>query len=130
MTRQLAAVASGRADPDLAIKGAQVLSTYSERMSPDREIWLTGGRIAAVKPAGAYKGSAAKVYDARGGIVAPGGASIDCTVRNLSATGAALEVVSPLYIPGRFKLIVQTDNLNRPCHVVWRKERRIGVAFD
>jgi adenine deaminase len=72
MTRQLAAAASGRADPDLVIKGARVLSTYSERMLPEREIWLIGGRIAAVKPAGAYKGSAAKVYDAHGGIVAPG----------------------------------------------------------
>jgi PilZ domain-containing protein len=59
-----------------------------------------------------------------------GGGSIGCTVRNISDTGAALEVVSPLYIPDRFKLIVQTDNLNRPCHVVWRKERRIGVVFD
>ena len=72
MTRQLAAVASGRADPDLVIKGARVLSTYSERVLPDREIWLTGGRIAAVKSAGAYKGSGARIHDARGGIVAPG----------------------------------------------------------
>ena len=72
LTRQLAAVASGRADPELVIKGARVLSTYSERMLDDREIWLSGGRIAAVKPSGAYKGSAAKVYDAEGGIIAPG----------------------------------------------------------
>jgi len=72
MTRQLAAVASGRSDPDLVIRGARVLSTYSERLLPDREIWLAGGRIAAVKPAGAYRGSAAKTYDAKGGIVAPG----------------------------------------------------------
>jgi adenine deaminase len=72
LTRQLAAVASGRADPDLVIKGARVLSTYSERMLKDREIWLSGGRVAAVKPSGTYKGSAAKVYDAKGGIVAPG----------------------------------------------------------
>src|SRR5712672_3271608 len=72
MTRQLAAVASGRAEPDLVIKGARVLSTYSERLLADREIWLTGGRIAAVKPSGAYKGSAARIHDARGGIVAPG----------------------------------------------------------
>jgi adenine deaminase len=48
MTRQLAAVASGRTKPDLVIRDAKVLSTYSERMLPDREIWLTGGRIAAV----------------------------------------------------------------------------------
>src|ERR1035437_763000 len=60
----------------------------------------------------------------KAGSISFGGGSIDCTVRNLSATGAALEVVSPLYIPDRFKLIVQTDNLNQPCHVVWRKERR------
>jgi adenine deaminase len=72
LTRQLAAVASGRADPDLVIKGARVLSTYSERILNDREIWLLGGRIAAVKPSGTYKGSAAKTYDAKGGIIAPG----------------------------------------------------------
>ncbi|MBX9646082.1 MAG: PilZ domain-containing protein [Xanthobacteraceae bacterium] len=59
-----------------------------------------------------------------------GGGAIDCTVRNLSQTGAALEVVSPLYIPDCFTLVVQTDQLKRPCHIVWRKEKRIGVAFD
>lgn len=66
----------------------------------------------------------------KAGIINFGGGSINCTVRNISNTGAALEVLSPLYIPDRFKLIVQTDNLNRPCHIVWRKERRIGVTFD
>jgi hypothetical protein len=64
------------------------------------------------------------------GSISFGGGSIDCTVRNLSATGAALEVVTPLFIPDRFKLIIQTENLNQPCHVVWRKERRMGVSFD
>jgi hypothetical protein len=39
-------------EPDLVITGARVLSTYSERILPDREIWIAGGRIAAVKPAG------------------------------------------------------------------------------
>jgi hypothetical protein len=59
-----------------------------------------------------------------------GGDGIDCTVRNLSETGAALEVVTPLFIPDRFTLIVPTDQLKRPCHIVWRKENRMGVAFD
>ena len=72
MTRKLAAVASGRAEPDLVIRDARVLSTYSERILPDREVWVAGGRIAAVKPNGTYKGSGAKLYDARGGIIAPG----------------------------------------------------------
>jgi adenine deaminase len=72
MTRKLAAVASGRAEPDLVIRGARVLSTYSERILPDREVWVAGGRIAAVKPAGTYRGGSAKSYDAKGGIIAPG----------------------------------------------------------
>ncbi|MDO6963357.1 adenine deaminase C-terminal domain-containing protein [Rhizobium alvei] len=71
MTRRMADVASGRATPDLVIGGARVLSTYSERILADREIWIAGGRIAAVKPAGTHKGGA-RFYDAKGGIIAPG----------------------------------------------------------
>lgn len=75
MTRRLADVASGRAPADLVITGARVLSTYSERIAREREVWIVGGRIAAVKPAGSYKkvnGTPGRVYDAKGGIIAPG----------------------------------------------------------
>src|SRR5919107_1344684 len=75
MTRRLSDVASGRAPADLVITGARVLSTYSERIAPEREVWIAGGRIAAVKPAGAYRqvsGAPGQVYDAKGGIIAPG----------------------------------------------------------
>ncbi|MBY5589846.1 amidohydrolase family protein [Rhizobium leguminosarum] len=72
MTRRLADVASARREPDLVILGARVLSTYSERLLDGREVWISGGRIAAVKPAGSYRGGSAKLYDARGGIIAPG----------------------------------------------------------
>ncbi|XUM21866.1 adenine deaminase [Bradyrhizobium oligotrophicum S58] len=74
MTRRLADVASGRVAPDLVITGARVLSTYSERIHPNRELWITGGRVAAVKPAGAHKAlpGGFAIYDAAGGIIAPG----------------------------------------------------------
>ncbi|MDN4983149.1 adenine deaminase C-terminal domain-containing protein [Bradyrhizobium sp. WYCCWR 13022] len=74
MTRRLADVASARIMPDLVISGARALSTYSERIHPGREVWITGGRIAAVKPSGTAKKtwSDVSVYDAAGGIVAPG----------------------------------------------------------
>ena len=74
MTRHLADVASARLAPDLVITGARVLSTYSERIHANREIWIAGGRIAAVKPSGAAKKawSGVATYDAAGGIVAPG----------------------------------------------------------
>ncbi|NEU11546.1 adenine deaminase [Methylobacterium sp. BTF04] len=71
MTRRLAAVASGRAEPDLVITGARLMSTYSERILPDREVWIAGGRIAAVFSAGTYTGAAQR-YDAKGGLLAPG----------------------------------------------------------
>jgi PilZ domain len=66
----------------------------------------------------------------KAGTIEFGGDPIDCTVRNLSAAGAAIDVLSPLFIPDRFTLHVPTEHLKRPCHIVWRKEKRIGVAFD
>ena len=66
----------------------------------------------------------------KAGTISFGGGAIDCTVRNLSETGAALEVVTPIFIPDRFTLIVQTEQLKRPCRIVWRKEKRMGVAFE
>ncbi len=65
----------GQAEPDLVIRGARVLSTYTERIRPDREIWVKAGRIAAVQPTGTWKktkGSQVTQFDAKGGIVAPG----------------------------------------------------------
>lgn len=58
------------------------------------------------------------------------GGGIDCMVRNMSAAGACLEVVSPFGIPDEFTLVVQTDHFQRPCHVAWRRHNRMGVAFD
>ncbi|HEY1109831.1 MAG TPA: amidohydrolase family protein, partial [Opitutaceae bacterium] len=77
MTRTLAAVAMGRDAPDLVITGARTLSTYTERIHRDQEVWIKGGRIAVVKPAGSFKkakiaGAKTRLYDARGGIIAPG----------------------------------------------------------
>lgn len=73
-TRKLAAVAAARAPADLVITDARILSTYSERISAPREIWISQGRVAAIQPLGAHRrGPApAAVYDARGGILAPG----------------------------------------------------------
>lgn len=64
------------------------------------------------------------------GSISFGGAAISCTVRNISATGALLEVESPLGIPERFLLVVPTDQWSRPCRVIWKSERRLGVRFE
>jgi hypothetical protein len=58
------------------------------------------------------------------------GSTINCLVRNISISGAALDVTNPLDIPERFDLVFKADGTHIPCHVVWRQEERIGVAFD
>jgi len=51
-------------------------------------------------------------------------------VRNMSNIGAALDVNSPVGIPEHFTLVFPADGLHMPCRVAWRKQKRIGVAFD
>ena len=53
---------------------------------------------------------------------------IDCTVRNLSETGALLRVVSVVGIPDQFVLII-SDNQKHNCTVVRRTATDIGVTF-
>lgn len=64
-----------------------------------------------------------------GSIVLANGGVIGCTIRNLSTTGASVEVTTPMGIPDEFSLTVEMEHRTRPCKVVWRKETRIGVAF-
>jgi hypothetical protein len=58
------------------------------------------------------------------------GAAIDCTVRNLSKTGACLIVTSPVGIPNEFDLVLDRDKVPRRCRVAWRATDRIGVEFQ
>lgn len=56
------------------------------------------------------------------------GDSSECIVRNLSESGAQLELRGPL--PNHFDLLVDGDQCRRSCSVVWRMEKRAGVRFD
>jgi hypothetical protein len=58
------------------------------------------------------------------------GGPVSCVVRDISTTGAALEVPSQIGIPAQFTLVLPDEGLHLPCQVVWRREFRIGVAFD
>jgi hypothetical protein len=61
-----------------------------------------------------------------------GGNSIDCAIRDLSTTGAQLEVSNQKTagIPAKFTLVIPGDALHLPCAVVWRSQYRMGVHFD
>jgi PilZ domain len=65
----------------------------------------------------------------KAGTITFGGNVVHCLVRNLSTSGAALEVSGQTRIPGRFVLQVPADGLHLPCRALWRNQYRIGVAF-
>jgi PilZ domain len=65
----------------------------------------------------------------KAGTIEFNGGTIDCVVRNVSDTGAQLEVASPVGIPGEFNLLISGNIAKRPCRVAWVKDKRIGVAF-
>ncbi len=66
----------------------------------------------------------------KAGTISFDGSGIDCLVRKMSDYGANLEVESQIGIPNSFHLVIDTEHSNHRCHVVWRKARRLGIAFD
>ena len=58
------------------------------------------------------------------------GGTISCSIRNISISGASLDVTNPLDVPERVNLVFKADRTHIPCHVIWRQEEQIGVAFD
>ncbi len=66
------------------------------------------------------------------GRIAFGGnrAVMGCIVRNLSDTGACLGVESPVDLPDAFNLVFDSGEASRTCYVMWRTDRRMGVAFS
>jgi adenine deaminase len=118
MTRSLAAVAMGREAPDLVITGADLLSTYTERIHHRREIWVKGGRIAVVKPAGSYRRSRlrdARLYDARGGILAPG--LVDPHVHIESSMMTACAFAEAALLNGTTTVFCDSHEIGNVCDV-------------
>jgi hypothetical protein len=56
--------------------------------------------------------------------------TLTCTVRNISAAGAALEGANLARTPDRFVLVMEMESAARSCKVVWRNKTQIGVQFS
>jgi len=52
---------------------------------------------------------------------------LDCAVRNLSNTGACLQLSTTYAIPMSFDVVL--DGVRRPCRAVWRTDTKMGVTF-
>ena len=64
-------------------------------------------------------------------------AGIECTVLDLSTTGAKLKVAGvtrrafapSLELPETFRLLIPRDNIAMDCRLAWREGDTIGVSF-
>jgi hypothetical protein len=62
-----------------------------------------------------------------------GGDKYPCTVRDISSSGAALELSDSATLVRRakaFTLVIPDDRLRLSCRVVWQRDYRMGVAFE
>jgi len=58
------------------------------------------------------------------GVIEFAGSTINCLIRNITISGAALDVTNPDNIPERFNLVFKADSTHFPCHVIWRQQLR------
>lgn len=66
-----------------------------------------------------------------GWITLDGGfAARPCNVEDLSTSGAKLVVDDPTAVPNKMRLAFTRDTRSsRPCEVVWRRGKTLGVRF-
>jgi hypothetical protein len=63
-------------------------------------------------------------------LILPGsGSTFSCVMRNLSETGALVELPSTIGVPQTVMLQTADGALSRTCSVAWRTETRLGLTF-
>jgi hypothetical protein len=58
-----------------------------------------------------------------------GAVTTDCVVRNISETGAKVDVSEGVVLPERFDLVIPQKNVVHACELRWRRGAEAGVAF-
>ena len=92
-TIDLANVASNKIEPETVLTNARILSTYSDRILKDKELWIFKGRIACIKTSGSYKEffqmDKSKIYEVNNNILAPGLIDPHMHIESSMMTGCA-----------------------------------------
>jgi diguanylate cyclase (GGDEF)-like protein len=59
-----------------------------------------------------------------------GQSTIDCVVRRISADGATVEAENSAEFPELFHLLIAGEANPRPCKLVWRSGKQLGLSFE
>ena len=92
-TKHLANVASRKIQPELILKNAHILSTYTNRILENKEIWISKGRIACIEENGqaekSFNYKNLVLFDAQYNILAPGLIDPHMHIESSMMTGCA-----------------------------------------
>ena len=58
-----------------------------------------------------------------------GAVTVECVVRNISDTGAKLDVSEGVALPSSFELVIPQKDVVHRCELRWRRAGEAGVAF-
>ncbi|WP_372425059.1 PilZ domain-containing protein [Salinarimonas chemoclinalis] len=58
-----------------------------------------------------------------------GAVTIDCVVRNISETGAKIDISEGVTLPGHFEIVIPQMNVVHRAELRWRRGGEAGIAF-
>ena len=64
-----------------------------------------------------------------GKVILPNGAVIDCSIRDISDSGAQLGFAGIVVLPAHFELLVVSTETRMPAELVWHRGLKAGVRF-
>lgn len=66
----------------------------------------------------------------KAGLIKADGKELPILLRDASATGARVRLVTPTDVPERFTLVAPMEKINATCTVVWRRGNDLGLRFE
>ncbi len=93
VTIHLTNVVNGKSKPDQILTNAKILSTYTDTILDNKEVWISKGRIACIKNVNDYKSifnvNDMSVFDVENNILAPGLIDPHMHIESSMITGCA-----------------------------------------
>jgi len=113
----LSKVASNKIQPDLIIVNSQILSTYTDRILNNKEIWISKGRIACIKKNGTANKyfNNLNIYDAQNNILAPG--LIDPHMHIESSMMTACSYAEAALLNGTTTIFCDSHEIGNVCDI-------------
>jgi adenine deaminase len=131
VTRHLAAVARGAAAPDIILRGVRPVCVLTERVLPEGEVWISQGRIAAVRESGAWRGTDVPIVDGAGALVGPG--LVDAHVHIESSMMTACAYAEAALANGTTTIFCDSHEIANVCDtagVEWMLEDARAAALN